>query len=82
MSRFEKIMGHLIRNKSNDKSQRGEDKLMLEHKQTMEELNKDLQEKDDLMEKMREEYENKLESYAPLRGDMKINKSKCPLLIE
>lgn len=43
-----------------DKSQTGESHLLLEHKQVVEELNRDLQERDDRIDEVTLEYEAKL----------------------
>lgn len=43
-----------------DKSQTGESRLLSEHKQIVEELNRDLQERDDRIDEVTLEYEAKL----------------------
>lgn len=43
-----------------DKSQTGESRLLIEHKQVVEELNRDLQERDDRIDEVTLEYEAKL----------------------
>ena len=43
-----------------DKSQRGENRLLHDHTQTVTDLNKELQEKDEVFEKLQTEYEGQL----------------------
>ncbi len=43
-----------------DKSQRGEDRLFQDHNQTVTDLHKELQEKDEAYDKMNEEWEGRL----------------------